>query len=98
MVVDDTLPTSKPPLYVHDEASVSTIKLAGIFTSDIDSWKWRLTTLLHSNDKQELISREKKDRRDYEKIAELATSMSLHRRAEVKDFGIVSAKEEATES
>lgn len=51
----------------------------GIFTSDIDSWKWRLTTLLHSNDKQELISREKKDRRDYEQIAELATSMGLHR-------------------
>ncbi|KAF5777335.1 putative RNA helicase [Helianthus annuus] len=50
----------------------------GASTSDIDSWKWKLTTLLQSRDKQELISREKKDRRDYEQIAALATSMGLH--------------------
>ncbi|KAL4574479.1 hypothetical protein LXL04_021311 [Taraxacum kok-saghyz] len=50
----------------------------GVSTSDIDSWKWRLTTLLNSKDKQELISREKKDRRDYEQISALASSMGLH--------------------
>ncbi|KAL8224368.1 hypothetical protein R6Q57_019843 [Mikania cordata] len=47
-------------------------------TSDIDSWKWKLTTLLHSRDEQELVSREKKDRRGYDQIAALATRMGLY--------------------
>ncbi|CAH1431364.1 unnamed protein product [Lactuca virosa] len=50
----------------------------GAYTSDIESWKWKLTTLINSKDKQELVSREKKDRRDYEQISALATSMGLH--------------------
>ncbi|XP_024989682.1 DExH-box ATP-dependent RNA helicase DExH5, mitochondrial isoform X1 [Cynara cardunculus var. scolymus] len=50
----------------------------GASTSDMDSWKWRLTTLVHSKDEQELVSREKKDRRDYDQIAALATRMGLH--------------------
>ncbi|KAI3516708.1 hypothetical protein L1887_15678 [Cichorium endivia] len=50
----------------------------GVSTSDLDSWKWKLTTLLNSNDKQEIVSREKKDRRDYEQISALATSMGLY--------------------
>jgi len=35
--------------------------------------------LLHDKEKQELISREKKDRRDFEQIAALASKMGLHR-------------------
>ncbi|KAK9060030.1 hypothetical protein SSX86_020734 [Deinandra increscens subsp. villosa] len=54
--------------YIHPGASMS----------DIDSWKRKLTTLLHNRDEQELVSREKKDRRDYEQIAALATTMGLH--------------------
>lgn len=45
----------------------------------IDEWKWKLTMLLRNKDKQELVSREKKDRRDFERIANLATRMGLYR-------------------
>ncbi|GJR92336.1 DExH-box ATP-dependent RNA helicase DExH5, mitochondrial isoform X1 [Tanacetum coccineum] len=38
-----------------------------------------LRELLHSNDKQELVSMEKKDRRDFEQIADLASELGLHR-------------------
>lgn len=54
---------------------------SGACSSDnIESWKWRLTTLLNSKDKHELVSREKKDRRDYERIAALASQLGLHSR------------------
>lgn len=36
-------------------------------------------TLIRDKDKQELVSREKKDRRDFEQIAALASQMGLHR-------------------
>lgn len=36
-------------------------------------------TLVRDKDKQEIVSREKKDRRDFEQIAALASQMSLHR-------------------
>ncbi|KAL1803374.1 hypothetical protein ACET3Z_032021 [Daucus carota] len=52
---------------------------SGAFTSDnIDAWKWKLMTLIRDKDKQELVSREKKDRRDFEQIAALASQMGLH--------------------
>lgn len=35
--------------------------------------------LLRNNDDQELVSREKKDRRDFEQLSALATRMGLHR-------------------
>ncbi|GJT89824.1 DExH-box ATP-dependent RNA helicase DExH5, mitochondrial isoform X1 [Tanacetum coccineum] len=57
----------------------------GACSSDnINSWKLRLRELLHSNDKQELVSREKKDRRDFEQIADLASELGLHSRLYVK--------------
>ncbi|KAI4357722.1 hypothetical protein L6164_001654 [Bauhinia variegata] len=43
-----------------------------------DEWKRKLTLLLNDKSKQELISREKKDRRDFEKISALATRMGLY--------------------
>lgn len=52
----------------------------GSATSDkVDAWKWKMTTLLRDNDNQEIVSREKKDRRDYEQIAALASGMGLYR-------------------
>ncbi|KAL2546121.1 DEA(D/H)-box RNA helicase family protein [Forsythia ovata] len=45
---------------------------------DVDGWKWKLTTLLHNKDKQELVSRDKRDRRNYGQIAALASRMGLH--------------------
>ncbi|XP_028094162.1 DExH-box ATP-dependent RNA helicase DExH5, mitochondrial-like isoform X1 [Camellia sinensis] len=57
----------------------------GAPTSDnVDGWKWKLTKLLHSKHKQELVSRDKKDRRDFEQIASLASKMGLYSNLYVK--------------
>ncbi|OWM86275.1 hypothetical protein CDL15_Pgr011099 [Punica granatum] len=45
---------------------------------NVDEWKRKLAMLLRSKDKQELISREKKDKRDFEQIAALASKMGLY--------------------
>nr|DAD35473.1 TPA_asm: hypothetical protein HUJ06_006113 [Nelumbo nucifera] len=45
---------------------------------NIDEWKWKLTMLVRNKDEQELVSREKKDRRDFEQLSALATRMSLY--------------------
>ncbi|KAJ7943079.1 putative ATP-dependent RNA helicase [Quillaja saponaria] len=46
--------------------------------NDTDEWKQKLTMLLNDKDKQELISREKKDRRDFDQIAALANRLGLY--------------------
>ncbi|TKY50912.1 ATP-dependent RNA helicase A [Spatholobus suberectus] len=43
-----------------------------------DEWKRNFTMLLNDKSKHELISREKKDRRDFERIAVLASRMGLY--------------------
>ncbi|KAJ8437201.1 hypothetical protein Cgig2_007551 [Carnegiea gigantea] len=54
-------------------------KFQSASTADnLDHWKWKLSVLLRDKHKQELISREKKDRRDYEQIAALANKMGLY--------------------
>ncbi|XP_022881945.1 DExH-box ATP-dependent RNA helicase DExH5, mitochondrial-like isoform X1 [Olea europaea var. sylvestris] len=45
---------------------------------DVDGWKWKLTTLLDNKDKQELVSRDKRDRRNYDQISALASRMGLY--------------------
>ncbi|XP_050379007.1 DExH-box ATP-dependent RNA helicase DExH3 [Argentina anserina] len=58
----------------HREMTGSTIE-------NIDEWRWKLTVLLVRNkDKQELVSRERKDRRDFDHLAELARGMGLYSR------------------
>ncbi|KAE9597508.1 hypothetical protein Lal_00030035 [Lupinus albus] len=47
---------------------------------NIDEWRWKLTMLLRNTDEQEVMSREKKDRRDFEQLSTLATRMGLHSR------------------
>ncbi|KAL0463523.1 UNVERIFIED_CONTAM: DExH-box ATP-dependent RNA helicase DExH5, mitochondrial [Sesamum latifolium] len=47
-------------------------------SENIIAWKRKLNALLRSADKQELVSREKKDRRDFEQIAALASKMGLY--------------------
>lgn len=65
----------KPP-----DRPITSNGFQGAATSDnAEAWKWKLTALLHNNDKQEVLSREKKDRRDYEQIAALASKMGLYR-------------------
>ncbi|KAJ8758541.1 hypothetical protein K2173_000262 [Erythroxylum novogranatense] len=45
---------------------------------NIEDWKRKLIMLLRDKEKQELVSRERKDRRDYEQIAALARRMGLY--------------------
>lgn len=46
---------------------------------NVDEWKWKLHMLLRNDDEQEIISRERKDRRDFEQLAQLADRMRLYR-------------------
>lgn len=55
-----------------DDQSSSTL-------DNVEEWKWKLTMLLRNKDEHEIVSREKKDRRDYEQISALAFRMGLHR-------------------
>ncbi|XP_038879207.1 DExH-box ATP-dependent RNA helicase DExH3 [Benincasa hispida] len=51
---------------------------------NVDEWRWKLTMLLRNNDELEVVSREKKDRRDFEQLSALATRMGLHSRQYAK--------------
>ncbi|KAF9599180.1 hypothetical protein IFM89_035639 [Coptis chinensis] len=46
--------------------------------ANIDEWKWKLSLLSRSEQDQEIISRDKRDRRDYEQISNLAKRMGLY--------------------
>ncbi|KAF6174779.1 hypothetical protein GIB67_031303 [Kingdonia uniflora] len=46
--------------------------------ANIDEWKWKLSLLLRSEQDQEIISRDRRDRRDYEQIVNLAKTMGLY--------------------
>ncbi|KAG8639165.1 DExH-box ATP-dependent RNA helicase DExH5, mitochondrial isoform X3 [Manihot esculenta] len=57
----------------------------GAFLSDnMEEWRRKLIMLLRDKEKQELVSREKKDRRDFEQIATLASRMGLYSHLYVK--------------
>jgi len=61
-----------------DHTSVSS--KGGSTLDNVDEWKWKLHMLLRNEDEQEIISRERKDRRDFEQLAQLADRMGLHSR------------------
>ncbi|XP_071703455.1 DExH-box ATP-dependent RNA helicase DExH3 isoform X2 [Rutidosis leptorrhynchoides] len=46
--------------------------------ANIDEWKWKLSMLLHNEAEQEIVSRDKRDKRDYEQISNLAKRMGLY--------------------
>ncbi|CAJ2637861.1 unnamed protein product [Trifolium pratense] len=46
--------------------------------ANVDEWKWKLSMLLRNEKDQEIVSRDKRDRRDYEQIANLAKRMGLY--------------------
>ncbi|KAL0657662.1 hypothetical protein Bca4012_078247 [Brassica carinata] len=52
--------------------------------ANLDEWRRNLSMLLRDSVKQEVISREKKDRRDFDKLAALATSLGLYSHAYAK--------------
>ncbi|KAB1223779.1 putative ATP-dependent RNA helicase DHX57 [Morella rubra] len=51
---------------------------------NIDEWRWKLTMLLRNKDEQEVVSRERKDRRDFDQLSALATRMGFHSRQYAK--------------
>ncbi|KAG0491473.1 hypothetical protein HPP92_004871 [Vanilla planifolia] len=49
-----------------------------------DEWKWKFTMLLRNDSEQEVVSRERKDRRDFEHLAAIAERMGLFSRQYAK--------------
>ncbi|MFS8034819.1 hypothetical protein Hanom_Chr17g01585671 [Helianthus anomalus] len=45
--------------------------------ANIDEWKWKLSMLLRNEADQEIVSRDKRDKRDFEQISNLAMRMGL---------------------
>ncbi|KAJ6340361.1 hypothetical protein OIU77_008173 [Salix suchowensis] len=62
------------------ELGSSQKEMTGSTLDNADDWKWKLTKLLQSKDQQEVVSRERKDRRDFEHLSAMATRMGLHSR------------------
>ncbi|XP_008811383.1 DExH-box ATP-dependent RNA helicase DExH3 [Phoenix dactylifera] len=63
------------------DMEVSPASNKGASTLDnVDEWKWKLSMLLRNGSEQEVVSREKKDRRDYEQLSALAERMGLYSR------------------
>ncbi|KAJ6874992.1 DExH-box ATP-dependent RNA helicase DExH3-like [Populus alba x Populus x berolinensis] len=62
------------------ELGSSQKEMTGSTLDNVDDWKWKLTMLLKSKDQQEVVSREKKDRRDFEHLSAMASRMGLHSR------------------
>ncbi|KAF7020340.1 hypothetical protein CFC21_033457 [Triticum aestivum] len=62
-----------------DRTSVSS-KGGASTLENVDEWKWKLHMLLRNDNEQEIMSREKKDRRDFDQLAQLADRMGLHSR------------------
>ncbi|KAF3499150.1 hypothetical protein F2Q69_00045575 [Brassica cretica] len=46
--------------------------------ANVDEWKWKLGILLANDSEREIVSRDKRDRRDYEQISNLAKRMGLY--------------------
>lgn len=46
--------------------------------ANIDEWKWKLSLLLRNETDQEIVSKDKRDRRDFEQISNLAKRMGLY--------------------
>ncbi|XP_041991158.1 DExH-box ATP-dependent RNA helicase DExH3-like [Salvia splendens] len=46
--------------------------------ANIDEWKWKISMLLQNDTDQEIISRDKRDKRDFEQISNLAKRMGLY--------------------
>ncbi|OVA14228.1 Helicase [Macleaya cordata] len=56
------------------------LNLGASTLDNIDEWKWKLNMLIRNNDEQEIVTRDKKDRRDFEQLSALATRMGLYSR------------------
>nr|ABF98878.1 Helicase associated domain family protein, expressed [Oryza sativa Japonica Group] len=57
--------------------------------ANIDEWRWKLSMLQRNAEEQEIISRDRRDRRDYDQIANLAKRMGLYRCRNIEICGLV---------
>ncbi|KAK8965207.1 hypothetical protein KSP40_PGU009924 [Platanthera guangdongensis] len=77
------LPLASPSAFLTATIPFSSFypsRQSGTSTLDnVDEWKWKFSMLLRNDSDQELVSRERKDRRDYEHIAIIAERMRLYR-------------------
>lgn len=46
--------------------------------ANIDGWKSKLSMLLHNDKDREIVSKDTRDRRDFEQISNLAKRMGLY--------------------
>ncbi|KAK9091392.1 hypothetical protein Sjap_024569 [Stephania japonica] len=60
------------------DSAVAATQKGGSTLENIDKWKWKLSMLLRNDNEQELVSRDKNDRRYFEEIAALATKLGLY--------------------
>ncbi|KAK9278678.1 hypothetical protein L1049_028252 [Liquidambar formosana] len=63
-----------------DREVASSQQFCASTVDNIEEWRWKLTMLLRNKDEQEVVSREKKDRRDFEQLSALASRMGLYSR------------------
>lgn len=63
-----------------DRESDSGQQLCDSTLDNVEEWKWKFTMLVRNQNEQELVSRDRKDRRDFEQLSALATRMGLHSR------------------
>ncbi|XP_015882948.3 DExH-box ATP-dependent RNA helicase DExH3 [Ziziphus jujuba] len=66
------------------EIGSSRSQLGASTLDNINEWEWKLTMLLRNKEEQEVVSREKKDRRDFDQLSALATRMGLYSRQYAK--------------
>ncbi|CAN7026726.1 hypothetical protein IGI04_025049 [Brassica rapa subsp. trilocularis] len=79
------LPTRFVSAYDDSVSEVASLPEPVAFhCANLDEWRRNLSMLLRDPVKQEVISREKKDRRDFDKLAALATSLGLYSQAYAK--------------
>ncbi|XP_075489847.1 DExH-box ATP-dependent RNA helicase DExH3-like [Primulina tabacum] len=61
------------------EVSPSSKQQLGDSTLDnVEEWRWKLTMLMRNKSEKEVVSKDKKDRRDFEQLSALAIRMGLH--------------------
>ncbi|KAH0850735.1 hypothetical protein HID58_024106 [Brassica napus] len=79
------LPTRFVSAYDDSVSEVASLPEPVAFhCANLGEWRRNLSMLLRDPVKQEVISREKKDRRDFDKLAALATSLGLYSQAYAK--------------
>ncbi|CAN1151585.1 DExH-box ATP-dependent RNA helicase DExH5, mitochondrial [Linum perenne] len=68
----------------HDIESLPVHQSGNSMCDSMEEWRWKFSMFLRDKEKQEVVSRDKKDRRDFEQLAALASKMGLYSRMYVK--------------